>query len=66
MNGSLLVDEKEYDLTVADGKATITATKDNKNYTGTQTVNIKHELEKPAAPTISSVKVTETRQLLSF
>ena len=58
MNGSLLVDEKEYDLTVADGKATITATKDNKNYTGTQTVNIKHELEKPAAPTISSVKVT--------
>ena len=57
MNGSLLVDEKEYDLTVADGKATITATKDNKNYTGTQTVDIKHELEKPTAPMISSVKV---------
>ena len=57
MNGSLLVDEKEYDLTVADGKATVTATKDNKNYTGTQTVDIKHELEKPAAPMISNVKV---------
>ena len=57
MNGSLLVDEKEYDLTVADGKATITATKDNKNYTGTQTVDIKHELEKPAAPMINNVTV---------
>ena len=57
MNGSILVDAKEYDLTVADGKATVTATKDNKNYTGTQTVDIKHELEKPAAPMISSVKV---------
>ena len=57
MNGSVLVDEKEYDLTVADGKATVTATKDNKNYTGTQTVDIKHELEKPAAPMISEVKV---------
>jgi len=58
MNGSVLVDSAEYDLTVADGKVTITAKKDSKNYTGTKTADIKHELEKPAAPMISNVKVT--------
>ena len=58
MNGSVLVNAKEYDLTVADGKATVTATKDNKNYTGTQTVDIKHELEKPEAPAISGFNVS--------
>ena len=58
MNGSVLVDPAEYDLTVADGKVTITAKKDSKNYTGTKTADIKHELEKPVAPKISNVKVT--------
>ncbi|WP_026650194.1 hypothetical protein [Blautia wexlerae] len=58
MNGSVLVDEKDYDLVVADGKATVTATKDNKNYTGTQTVDIKHELEKPEAPMIDRINVS--------
>ena len=58
LNNSIVVDPKEYDLVVADGKATVTAKKDSKNYTGTKTVDIKHELEKPAAPKISNVKVT--------
>ena len=58
MNGSVLVDPAEYDLTVADGKVTVTAKKDSKNYTGTKTADIKHELEKPATPMISNVKVT--------
>ena len=57
MNGSVLVDPAEYDLTVADGKVTVTAKKASKNYTGTKTADIKHELEKPATPMISSVNV---------
>ena len=57
MNGNILVDEKEYTLEAKDGKVTVTATKDNKNYTGTQTVDIKTELEKPEMPVISGVEV---------
>ena len=57
MNGSVVVSKDEYTETAADGKLTITAKDSSKNYTGTQTVDIKHELEKPAAPMISDVKV---------
>jgi len=57
MNGTTLVDSADYDMTVADGKVTISAKEGSKNYTGTKTVDIKHELEKPAAPVISNVKV---------
>ena len=57
MNGTTLVDPADYDMTVADGKVTISAKEGSKNYTGTKTVDIKHELEKPSAPMISNVKV---------
>ena len=57
MNGTVVVSKDEYTETAADGKLTITAKDSSKNYTGTQTVDIKHELEKPAAPMISDVKV---------
>ena len=57
MNGSVLVDPADYDLTVADGKVTVAAKADSKNYTGTKTVDIKHELEKPEKPMITDVKV---------
>ena len=57
MNGSVVVSKDEYTETAADGKLTITAKTSSKNYTGTQTVDIKHELEKPEAPVISNVKV---------
>ena len=57
MNGTTLVDSADYDMAVADGKVTISAKEGSKNYTGTKTVDIKHELEKPAAPMISDVKV---------
>ena len=58
MNGTVVVSKDEYTETAADGKLTITAKDSSKNYTGTQTVDIKHELEKPAAPMISNVIVT--------
>ena len=58
MNGTALVDSNDYDMTVADGKVTISAKEDSKNYTGTKTVDIKHELEKPATPMLSNVVVS--------
>ena len=57
MNGSVLVDESEYDLIIADGKVTVTATEGNKNYEGSQTVDIEKELEKPGTPVITDVQV---------
>lgn len=57
MNGSILVDESEYTLTVADGKVTVAATENNKNYEGSQTVDIETELEKPETPQIACVEV---------
>ena len=57
MNGSILVDESEYDLTIADGKVTVTATEGNKNYEGSQTVDIETELERPETPQIARVEV---------
>ena len=58
MNGSVVVSKDEYTETAADGKLTITAKTSSKNYTGTQTVDIKHELEKPEAPVISGFNVS--------
>ena len=57
MNGSVLVDEDEYDLTIADGKVTVTATEGNKNYEGSKTVDIETELERPETPQIARVEV---------
>ena len=57
LNDGILVDPENYDLTTADGKATIKAKEDSKNYTGSQTVEIKHALEQPEKPMITDVKV---------
>ena len=59
--GKVEVPSNEYTVTkdAAANKVTVTATKDNKNYTGSKTVSavVTDPTEKPAAPMISSVKV---------
>ena len=64
MNGSVLVEPENYDLVVADGKVTVTAKADSKNYTGTKTVDIEHEMEKPEAPVIADVKVSGNKAMV--
>ena len=59
--GKVEVPSNEYTVTkdAAANKVTVTATKDNKNYTGSKTVSavVTDPTERPAAPMISSVKV---------
>ena len=59
--GKVEVPADEYTVTkdAAANKVTVTATKDNKNYTGSKTVSavVTDPTEKPGAPMISSVKV---------
>jgi len=59
--GKVEVPTSEYTVTkdAETNKVTVTATKDNKNYTGSKTVSavVTDPTEKPAAPMISSVKV---------
>ena len=59
--GKVEVAANEYTVTkdAAANKVTVTATKGNKNYTGSKTVSavVTDPTEKPAAPMISSVKV---------
>ena len=55
--GRVDVETSEYTVEKKDGKVTVTAKKDSKNYTGSKTVDVATEDQKPAAPMISSVKV---------
>ena len=55
--GRVDVETSEYTVDKKDGKVTVTANKDSKNYTGSKTVDAATEDQKPAAPMISSVKV---------
>ena len=55
--GRVDVETSEYTVEQKDGKVTVTAKKDSKNYTGSKTVDAETQDQKPAAPMISSVKV---------
>ena len=55
--GRVDVETSEYTVEKKDGKVTVTAKKDSKNYTGSKTVDAATQDQKPAAPMISSVKV---------
>ena len=55
--GRVDVETSEYTVEKKDGKVTVTAKKDSKNYTGSKTVDAAIQDQKPAAPMISSVKV---------
>ena len=55
--GRVDVETTEYTVEKKDGKVTVTANKDSKNYTGSKTVNAVTEDQKPGTPMISSVKV---------
>ena len=52
INNGKVVDPSNYDVVAADGKVTVTAKKESKQYTGTKTLDIKHELDKPETPTL--------------
>ena len=56
-NGNVVVPSTEYTSEIKDGKATVTATTDNKNYTGTKTVDVTKEDTFVEAPVIKDVKV---------
>ena len=56
-NGNVIVPSTEYTSEIKDGKATVTATTDNKNYTGTKTVDVTKEDTFVEAPVIKEVKV---------
>ena len=55
--GRVDVETSEYTVEQKDGKVTVTANKDSKNYTGSKTIDVETQDEKPAAPMISNVKV---------
>ena len=55
--GRVDIETSEYTVEKKDGKVTVTAKKDSKNYTGSKTVDAATQDQKPAAPMISSVKV---------
>ena len=55
--GRVDIESSEYTVEKRDGKVTVTASKDSKNYTGSKTVNAVTEDQKPGTPMISSVKV---------
>ena len=55
--GRVDVETSEYTVEQKDGKVTVTAKKDSKNYTGSKTIDAATQDQKPAAPMISSVKV---------
>ena len=55
--GRVDIETSEYTVEKKDGKVTVTAKKDSKNYTGSKTVDAETQDQKPAAPMISSVKV---------
>ena len=56
--GRVDVETTEYTVEKKDGKVTVTANKDSKNYTGSKTVNAVTEDQKPGTPMISNVVVT--------
>lgn len=56
-NGNVIVPSSEYTYEIADGKVTVTATADNKNYTGSKTVDITEEETFVGAPVITEVQV---------
>ena len=58
LNKGVVIDPSEYDLVAKDGKATATAKKDSKNYTGEITFDIKEALVKPETPVITDVQVS--------
>ena len=55
--GRVDVETSEYTIEQKDGKVTVTAKKDSKNYTGSKTVDTATQDQKPGTPMISSVKV---------
>ena len=55
--GRVDVETSEYTVEQKDGKVTVTAKKDSKNYTGSKTVDAVTEDQKPGTPMISNVKV---------
>ena len=55
--GRVDVETSEYTVEQKDGKVTVTAKKDSKNYTGSKTIDAATQDQKPAAPMISNVKV---------
>ena len=56
--GRVDIETSEYTVEQKDGKVTVTAKKDSKNYTGSKTVDTATQDQKPGTPMISSVKVT--------
>ena len=55
--GRVDVETSEYTVEQKDGKVTVTAKKDSKNYTGSKTIDAATQDQKPAAPMISKVNV---------
>ena len=55
--GRVDVETSEYTIESKDGKVTVTANKNSRNYTGSKTVSAVTEDQKPGTPMISSVKV---------
>ena len=55
--GRVDVETSEYTVETKDGKVTVTAKADSKNYTGSKTVDTATQDQKPGTPMISSVKV---------
>ena len=55
--GRVDVEASEYTVDRKDNTVTVTAAKDSKNYTGSKTIDVKTESEKPAAPMITDVQV---------
>ena len=55
--GRVDVETSEYTIEQKDGKVTVTAKKDSKNYTGSKTVDTATQDQKPGTPMISNVKV---------
>ena len=56
--GRVDVETSEYTVTREGSSVTITAVEGSKNYTGSKTINIEVEDEKPEAPVISAVNVS--------
>ena len=55
--GRVDVEASEYTVDRNGNTVTVTAAKDSKNYTGSKTIDVKTESEKPAAPMITDVTV---------
>ena len=64
--GRVDVESSEYTVEKKDNTLTVTANKNSRNYTGSKTVSIKPEAEKPATPVIASATVSGNKATVAL